>query len=300
MGDIDELGMRDKQMTKVKKSTKATPPKEETKNLKLNLLSNGIDFIQSGVLYFVHDEPDPASHKYAILHLFSGMLLLLKERLRREHPSLIFKEVKDVGRSDARTVDFDEALSRLESCASVVLDEKIKKTLRAAQRLRNQLEHYEFTIDLRHAQAVIGDVSEVAYLFMRDELDEHLETHVQPEVWTRMQFLQGIAKRVEEDEIEDWRSRAVQYVEMDDNDLATLANSVEPYHPKHNPDPDAFLECPECGEETLVQTEDRDIGVCTNLECRQVSEIASCLRCGDRLPGGGMICIGCSDYIDRQ
>ena len=65
----------------------------ETNKLTLDLLNNGIDFICAGVEYFLHDEPDPRSHKYAVLYLFSGLLLLLKERLRREHPSLIFKEI---------------------------------------------------------------------------------------------------------------------------------------------------------------------------------------------------------------
>src|ERR1035438_2157062 len=102
---------------------------EKTQELKVNLLNKRIDFIQSGVRFFLHDEPDPVSHKYAILHLFSGILLLLKERLRREHPSLIFVDVKDVRKPDAKTVDFDDVITRLEACAGVVLDEKAKKTL---------------------------------------------------------------------------------------------------------------------------------------------------------------------------
>ena len=155
--------------------------------LKLNLLSNGIDFIQSGVRFFLHDEPDPVSHKYAILHLFSGLVLLLKERLKREHHSLIFKDVKEAGKSNAKTVDFDEVIVRLEACASVVFDDKAKRTLRTAQGLRNLIEHYELAVDVRQAQAIIGDLSELSYLFLRDQLDVRLENHVEPEVWDRMQ-----------------------------------------------------------------------------------------------------------------
>jgi hypothetical protein len=135
--------------------------------LKLNLLNNGIDFIQSGVRFFLHDDPDPISHKYAILHIFSGLLLLLKERLKREHPSLILKNVTDIGKPGSKTVDFDEVLARLENCAGVLFDEKAKKTLRTAQGLRNQIEHYEITINVKQAQAIIGDLSGLTYLFMR-------------------------------------------------------------------------------------------------------------------------------------
>jgi PAS domain-containing protein len=279
---------------------RASGKKVEPAKLNLDLLNNAIDFIQSGVRYFLHDEPDPASHKYAILHLSSGFVLLLKERLRREHPSLIFKDVRDVSKPNGKTVDFDEAVSRLESCAGVKLSEKTMGVLRTAQGLRNRAEHYEFVIELKHAQAVIGDLSDAIYHFMRDELGVSLRRQVEPEVWERMQYLTGISKSLEEGRIENWKERAEKYSDLDDEELEKLADSIEPYHPKHNPEPDTFLECPECGEETVVQTEDRDIGVCTNAECRELSEITSCLRCSDRITDGSPLCQGCSDYIDRQ
>jgi hypothetical protein len=263
------------------------------------LLNNGIDFIQSGVRFFLHDDPDPVSHKYAILHIFSGLLLLLKERLRREHPSLVFKDVKDVEKAGAKTVDFDDVLSRLENCAGVVFDEKAKKTLRAAQGLRNQIEHYEITINVQQAQAIIGDLSELTYLFMRDELGLGLESYVTSEIWNRMQELQRISARINEEEIANWKDRAARYSTLDDQELEALAN-LEPYHPRHNPDPDSFLSCPVCGEETLVQTEDGDIGVCTNKDCREVTAITFCFHCGERLTDGGDLCDGCDAWIERQ
>jgi hypothetical protein len=267
--------------------------------LKLNLLNNGLDFIQMGVRFFLHDDPDPVSHKYAILHLFSGLVLLLKERLRREHPSLIFKEVKEAGKPNAKTVDFDEVITRLEACASVAFDDKAKRTLRTAQGLRNLIEHYELTIDVRQAQAVIGDISELTCLFLRDELGVRLEDHVEVEVWERMQDLQRISARIKEEEIAEWKARVAKYCALTDEELEALAD-IEPYHPKHNPDPDSFLTCPECGEETVVQTEDGDIGVCTNKDCREVSAITFCFRCGERLSDGSSICDGCDAWIERQ
>lgn len=267
--------------------------------LKLDLLTNGIDFIQSGVEYFLRDDPDPRSHKYAVLHLFSGLLLLLKERLRREHPSLIFKEVRELGKPAAKTVDFDEAIARLESCAAVKFGDQQKKVLRSAQNMRNVVEHYEFEINLRQAQSIIGDLSEFIYCFMQDELDERLEAHVSTEVWHRMQQLREIAKRVEAEETADWKRRAANYTTLTNEQLAALGD-VEPYHPKHNPDPEQFIYCQECGEETVVVTEDRDIGVCTNPKCREVHPIAGCLRCGERMIQDSTYCDNCEAYIESQ
>jgi hypothetical protein len=64
--------------------------------LRMNLLENGLDFIREGVEALYGEattERAPNSHKYALLHIFSGTLLVLKERLRRAHLSLIFQKV---------------------------------------------------------------------------------------------------------------------------------------------------------------------------------------------------------------
>lgn len=273
---------------------------EKKTKLKLDLLNNGIDFIRSGVEYFLHDEPDPRAHKYAVLHLFSGLLLLLKERLRREHPSLIFKEVRHAGKDTAKSVDFDEVIERLEACGNVSLSDRQKRLLRSAQKMRNHLEHYEFEIDLKQAQSMIGRLSEFIYCFMQDELGDRLEKHVSLRVWHRMQELREIAKRVEAEQAAEWRRRAEKYFSLTDDELTELAGAIEPYHPKHNPDPEEFVLCGECGEATVVVTEDGDIGVCTNLECREVHEITHCLRCGQRMTESSVFCDGCEDYIASQ
>lgn len=48
-------------------------------HLKLTLVENGIDFVRSGIeRYFLRDAPSPRDHKYAVLHVFAGVLLLLR------------------------------------------------------------------------------------------------------------------------------------------------------------------------------------------------------------------------------
>jgi hypothetical protein len=72
--------------------------------LELSLLENGLDFITRGIdeLYVLYDNIEyqqyiyPISqpqkdYKYGVLHLFSGFLLLLKERLTYHMPELIFE-----------------------------------------------------------------------------------------------------------------------------------------------------------------------------------------------------------------
>ena len=274
--------------------------REAPAGLKLSLLSNGIDFIQSGIEhFFLKDDPDPRSHKYAILHLFAGVLLLLKERLRQEHWSLIFKDVARAGESDAKTVDFDEALQRLKSCSKLQLGDRNGKLLRKAQLLRNRLEHYEFELNLQESQDLIGRLSEFTYLFLRDNLATDLEEHLSADVWERLRELREIARRLEKERHEAWLRRTAQYRDLTDEDLRAIREDLEPYHPKHNPDPVEAEWCDSCGTESVVRVES-DIAVCTNPECRAIETVGECMRCYSPLVGGGHLCEGCQDYINSD
>ena len=110
--------------------------KAAPKVLKLNLFENGVDFIRSAIEdYFLKDTAKPAAFKYAVLHMYAGVLLLLKERIRREAPLLVFKANK-------KTLNFSEIQSMLPS-AGVTLKAIDLKMLKKFQERRNVLEHYE-------------------------------------------------------------------------------------------------------------------------------------------------------------
>lgn len=81
-----------------------------------------------------------------------------------------------------------------------------------------------------------------------------------------------------EEGLAEWRERAAAYFELSDEELEELADRGE-YHPKHNPDVD-LLECCECNEDSVVVVE-ADVGVCTNLDCREVLRLHKCSRCGE-------------------
>ncbi len=272
--------------------------------LKLNLLENGIDFIRSGIeRYFLRDEPSPRDHKYAVLHIFAGVLLLLKERLRLAHPSLVFSRVEEMQNANARTVDFDSVLNRLQVCADVKIPKIHQRTLREAQNIRNQLEHYEVALDLEQTQEIVGRLCEFVYVFMRDELATDLKKHLKRhEVWNRVQELRGIAEEIEKERFAEWKTRAAQYTGLTPEKLRQMYDGIEAFHPKHNPNPVELLECPICGQDRVLMTDERDIGVCTNPNCGQVAQIDRCLRCERPLISDKRypFCSECFAYIDAQ
>lgn len=275
-------------------------PEKTTQNthLKLTLVENGIDFVRAGIeRYFLRDTPSPRDHKYAVLHGFAGVLLLLKARLAREHPSLIFTKVEEVGNSDASTVNFKQVIERLDTIAKIDLKPYIA-TLQSAQRTRNRLEHYEVHLELAEAQELVGRLCEFVYLFLRDELQENLQDHLKGLVWERVQELRGIAEELDKKRKAEWEKRALRYRKVTKKRLEKLwADSISGSSNGMSVPP---LACPECGQDRVVVVEPQ-VALCTNAGCTEVFLAGHCLRCETTvLHEEEGFCEDCVAYIDRD
>jgi hypothetical protein len=139
-----------------------TPPDLE---FSFPLLENGLDFLASAVA-LLGDEPAHGQHavvpeaaqprgpgsrefKYALLHLAAGIELVLKERLRRVHPSQVlvkpesFDQAKyDIG--DFKSVSPGQAVDRLREHGVVISDHDAAK-LRQLIAKRNKAQHFSIT-----------------------------------------------------------------------------------------------------------------------------------------------------------
>lgn len=262
--------------------------------LRLDLLENGLDFIREGVenIYGRNRQAQPRDYKYALLHMFSGALLLLKERLRVEDESLIY-----VNDQRTKTVDFDQALKRLRNDVGIRLDPVDIQLLRRTQRKRNELEHRAAMLTLDQANAMVGELVEFVERFLHDELHDSLFAHINSTAAAEVAELKDVAARLHSRRVAEWRDRASEFFELDDDALDHVASSAA-YHPRHNPD-GGLRRCPECGEESLAQ-KDQDIGVCTNRDCAEVTMLERCGRCGATavLSTFGC-CEDCESYIQH-
>ena len=269
-------------------------------HLKLTLVENGIDFVRSGIeQYFLRDTPSPRDHKYAVLHVFAGVLLLLKARLSREHPSLIFVKVDDVGNPEAVTVGLKSAIERLKTIAKIDLTSD-RPTLLRAQHIRNRLEHYDASLDLKDTQELVGRLCEFVYVFLRDQLDQDLQTHLKGPVWDRVQDLRGIAEAIEKKRCQDWKMRVAHFAKF------TKAQLEKAWQDASRPEPDDGisifepLECPQCIQERVIVVEG-GLAICTNPECGEVFRAGSCLRCDRTILGEDEgFCPECLDYMNKD
>ena len=144
------------------------------KNIKLTLLDNGIDYIYAAVKPMLKKSSQSKdSWKYSVLHLYSGIQLLLKERLKQEHWSLIFQKIEEANLEKLESGDFvsvyhDVLIKRLKNIIPSFNfnDEPVKKL----QSLRNKIEHFEVNVSLSECQYTVALALDEIIKFWKTDL----------------------------------------------------------------------------------------------------------------------------------
>ncbi|MDK2978301.1 MAG: hypothetical protein PWP52_1015 [Bacteroidales bacterium] len=148
----------------------------------LSLLENGLEFIITGIDSFINIESedivfilknkkrldsynekkiDNIKIKYSVLHLFAGIELVLKERLTREHWSLIFEKTDKANKQsldsgDFVSTNFNGIKERLNNIINIKFDFEDLNNLRIE---RNKIQHYRFTVNKKkNSQLIIKAV----------------------------------------------------------------------------------------------------------------------------------------------
>jgi len=117
----------------------------KAKRIKLSLLENAFDYILDAVNQLQGKRPSKRRIKYGIIHLWSGIELLIKKRLMDEHWSLIFRDINKadinaLNSGDFVSVYFDEAVTRLKNICGIDISDhndilkKIKELVEAEKR----------------------------------------------------------------------------------------------------------------------------------------------------------------------
>jgi hypothetical protein len=144
-------------------------------NLEFELLENGLDFISSGLDCIVRGDTK-SDLKYGVLHLASGIDLILKERLRLKHWTLVFKDPKvaDIARYKSGnfiSVDHRECIRRLEDDCGIELSQEAKDSLLAFRGPRNRLEHFAIVDTKTAIESLAAPALTVLLDFVSDNFD---------------------------------------------------------------------------------------------------------------------------------
>jgi hypothetical protein len=164
--------------------------------------------------------------KFAVLNVVQAIELSLKELLRREHWSLIFRKVDD----HSRTVTIDEALRRLHFISSFQLSQEESKALKFAQDIRNDIVHHKFELEPNEVKLAFAQLFGFLVDFHRGRLDYSIERCLSKSTWK-----EAVAIR---------EYRAV-----------LLTRALERIENDTEFDSEDILTCPACNYATYVRTE---------------------------------------------
>ena len=141
--------------------------------IEFDLLSNAIDSIEHAIelVAWGDGHPEPRRLKQAILAIAHGVELLLKERLKRIHPSLLWENVDKYPNLNARTVTAEGAMTRLTNIGNINFDKEDVELIRSLTATRNAVEHHAWTTTKQEADAIVGQALEFGLRFSKMELE---------------------------------------------------------------------------------------------------------------------------------
>jgi hypothetical protein len=212
----------------------------EEKNIKFDLLENGLDFIISSVSLIVNKKKD-TDYKYAILHLSAGLELVLKERLNQEHWSFIFENIDKAKKElfstgDFQSVKLDSSLNRLKELCAIDFAKGDLSILQDLKKRRNKIEHFAFNATELSLKSLAAKVLNFVFEFIHNELDNT-----------------GFSKSVKS-QIEEIRERAFEFKDFVIHRYESLQPKLEELKKQ---DFTLIVQCPYCSQQSLVLDQDK-------------------------------------------
>jgi len=145
------------------------------KEVTMPLLENGLDFILHGLNELSEMDKKPNNGKYAILHIHAGTELVLKERLRQEHWSLIFSKEPDIkayNSGDFLGIYMDECIKRLDKVCGIVFPKNDINALDTLRKRRNKIEHFKASYNSESLSSIIVNALSVLLNFINSHFEE--------------------------------------------------------------------------------------------------------------------------------
>jgi hypothetical protein len=159
--------------------------------LKLNLLENSYDYLTASLEYVIRARKDKSqvAWKFAILNLVFAIELLLKERLRKENPLLIYADL-DKFRAitrETKTISWTVLIERNKYVLGQKFIDLDSGRLQLAQRLRNQMLHYDVILEFPNVFHDFANLLNFFTNFYNTEIslsdEDTLHNHVPSHLW---------------------------------------------------------------------------------------------------------------------
>lgn len=294
--------------------------------MKYTVLENGLDFVLHSINDLTIANEDTTDEdakkrliKYALLHLSSGIELVLKSRLFQEHWTYVFadmnkakKELLESG--DFKSVDNDVLLTRLENLCNIKIEQHNVRTLKNLRKRRNRAEHFDFNEPILSVESLIHKSISILIKFLVENYDVDgfcdEESILFTEIKNSMRKLtkhyddaKTIAqKMLEQTGLSEYSCICPQCQEsflLRDDDVKCLfcgyedngesaANNyifnimgLDKYSTVKDGGEYPLYDCPQCGKETLVVMEENEGAFCFSCDFNcDNDEVKFCSSCG--------------------
>jgi len=304
-------------------------------DVEFTLLENGLDFVLSALEHMAGD-PSPREIKYSVLHLCSGIELVLKERLMREHWSLVFDKLEKAKKTTFESgrfnsVTFVPCIDRLIEIAGVDYVRAHRKELESFRDRRNQIEHFGFVDSIEAIKSSSSKVLNFLYDFIHRELapTADLEEQLAEMLEYLREFDQFVKDRmlIVQEEVADVCSPIVEcsrcrqmavtiaegealchfcrHVSQGEDAAVEYVEEIQgttAYALGKNGFEFPVYDCPECGSSAVVENEEGI--VCFSCgESWELSAMTYCDRCGRsffRHETNSDLCESCFEDLSRD
>ena len=138
--------------------------------IKLNILENGIDFLEESIKNFLIGGNDL---KYAIINIVQAIELIFKHTISSSLKSphdLIYEDVDNLNNN----ITLKTALKRLSSKAGIEIKENDRKKIFEAKKQRNQFTHKDVTINIHQEKKRFYHLFSFLVRFYKNHLNEDI------------------------------------------------------------------------------------------------------------------------------
>ncbi|MBZ9559083.1 MULTISPECIES: hypothetical protein [unclassified Modicisalibacter] len=240
-------------------------------NHKLDLLDNAIDSLREALAKYEEGENgDQKAYKFAILHLSHFIELVFKHYIAEQHEFLIYKSPFADKLDKSKTIGFWESVNFISHVTGEMgKNSEFRKDLDWLKRLRNDIEHYKFEMNVEEVRDALGRVFRSVLEFFEFFSDLSLESYVPSELAGAFQELAdeyiGKLRRAER-EVEEAEKEAFSGYRPKEYDLVRWAR----------------LKCESCGNDLMIPDSQSSTGyqckLCGNEDSFEIP--ATCDFCG--------------------
>lgn len=237
-------------------------------NIELDLIDNAIDSLNEALAKYQEGKVDDKAYKFCVQHLAHFFELILKYYVTQSHPLLIYKNPfsKEIN-SDSQTIGLHEAINFLKNEGHNI-SEKFETDIKWLKKLRNNIEHHKFSMNVEEVEDTIGRLMSAVVEFDEAHKTIDLSSYISKDQYDLFHELANT--------YEGRLKKAIQIAEESDGII---------YH------------CYECDHETLIFNEDSETGYecafCGNTYSEDIE--VDCGICGAQWPIGQMKYLDWSD-----